>query len=394
MNPITIDSESELDLDDYDCDFGYQSTVKGIQEALEKWETDRESAYSIIKSVRKTSWEWDVLDIAEELSQQEKGTKERELAIYLISTSRHRYYDTSLQLAELLANESPTKACEVIHKALKKLDEEERLDRINYLCEHELPLFVEQAHKELRQMAIRGNTDAMHRLGYSYYYGESGYEKDWKLAYKWWKKSADLGNSHSMLELSIMLEHGEGIRCNRKKAFEYVKAAADAGLLRALTNLGYCYYWGIGTKKDVNAAVDCFKRVLEQKDCEVAAHNLAERYYAGEGVEQNYERAIELHRMAAKKEYPDSITRLGYMYIHGEGFPKNVKLGISYLRRAIKLGGARALCELGICYERGTGVPQNWEKAMELYEQSAANGYRFSRPEISRLMRKMQKKKN
>jgi len=386
--------EETIVLKELDDDRGtdYNEVARGIYDTLEKWDESKECVFDAIEKIREDALESDVLLVAKELARHEKGTKERALALHLFSTSDWRSWGDSLIYAELLVEDSPEEACKVIHTALDwEWDEDFCLDEIVKLCDHANPVMVKQAHKELIKMANDGYLDALHRLGYSYYYGKSGFEKDWTKAYKWWKKSADMGNEYSMLELALMYEHSQGTRRNRNKAFLYTKMAADKGYLRALTNLGYCYYWGIGTKKDVSAAVDCFQRVLDKKNCEVASHNLAERYYAGEGVVQNYAQAIYLHQKAARKGYPDSITRLGYMRIHGEGFPKNEKLGVSYLRKAIKLGGVRALCELGKCYEYGTGVPRNWKKAMELYEQSSKAGYKHTRSEISRLVRKMKR---
>lgn len=386
------DGSIVLDGDVEDWGPDYDEVVRDIYKALEKWDVGKKHVFDAVEKNREDAYESDVLLVAKELARHEKGTKEQELALYLFSTSDWLSWEDSLIYAELLLEGSPEEACKIIHTALEdEWDDAFCLDEIVKLCDHENPVMVNQAHKELIQMAKGGYLDALHRLGYSYYYGKSGFEKDWSKAYKWWKKSADKGNEYSMLEVALMYEHAQGTRRNRNKAFHYTKMAADKGYLRALTNLGYCYYWGIGTKKDVSAVVDCFQRVLDKENCEVASHNLAERYYAGEGVVQNYAQAIYLHQKAARKGYPDSITRLGYMRIHGEGFPKNEKLGVSYLRKAIKLGGARALCELGKCYEYGTGVPKNWKKAMELYEQSAEAGYKHTRSEISRLKRKMLK---
>lgn len=385
--------DEAMDLNELYEDFraDYDDVIRAINVALAKWDEGKDSVFATIKRIRDDAYESDLLLAANELARHEKGTKERELALHIFSTSRYRTLKNSLIYAELLVEESPDKSRKIIHEAIKEeWNEDFILEEIVKLCDHENPILVDQAHKELILMANLGNPDALHRLGYSYYYGKSGFEKDWTKAHKWWKKSADKGNEYSMLEVALMYEHAQGIRRNRNKAFLYTKMAADAGYLRALTNLGYCYYWGIGTKKDVTAAVDCFQRVLDKKNCEVASHNLAERYYAGEGVEKNYAQAIYLHQKAARKGYPDSITRLGYMRIHGEGFPKNEKLGVSYLRKAIKLGGARALCELGKCYEYGTGVPKNWNKAMQLYEKSAEAGYKHTRSEVARLKKKMQ----
>ena len=365
-----------------------------IKIALMKWEADKEGAQTVIKKIREWAWENELLEEAQELVLHDKGTNEWELGLYIFSSSRERAIKDSIKYAELILEGSPTKACRVIHDALKRESECERLDEIVELCEHEEPLFVKLAHKELRQMAISGNLDALHRMGYSYYWGKSGFVKDSRKAYYWWKKSADQGNEYSMHELSILYIDGDGTRCNYKKAYHYAKASAEAGCPEGICLLGFCLYWGYGTKRDFVGAVDCFQRAIALGEREVAAHNLAERYREGEGVEKDYEKALYYHRMAAEVKYPDSICCLGIMHILGQGIPIDYASGVKLLRRAEKLGSTRARFELGKCYEKGFGVPQNWNKAIEFYTPLAEEDYPGARGYLARLKRKIQRRTN
>ena len=172
MNPIAIYPDN--DLDDYEpprfADF--HATLVGILKALEVWKEDKQSALAIIKSVRKYASVKNLLAVARDLSlYAHDGTSELELAQYLLSSIRFHLFEDSLAYAEFIVDNTPTKACDIIHKALKKEEEDERIDKILELCEHKLPLFVELAHKELRQIAIRGNIRAMYVLGRSYFFG-------------------------------------------------------------------------------------------------------------------------------------------------------------------------------------------------------------------------------
>lgn len=313
----------------------------------------------------------------------------RQLAVYIFSSVRNRLIRHTLCYAELLAECHIEKACRIIREALKNEPEQARYDVISELCRSTVKPFVNLAHRELKRMALRGNKSAMRLLGYSYFRGLKGFARNYRQAFRWWKMGADAGCKICMLEVSLMYEHGEGIRPNRKKAFLYVRESACQDYLPAVCNLGYCYYWGIGTQRDFALAADCFRKAIELGDVTVSAHNLAERYYSGEGVEKDYEKAIYYHRMAARHRYPDSICRLGYMNIHGEGMAVNIKNGLRLLRQSVKLGGARALCELGTCYEKGLGVPKNLQKAMQLYAESDRKGYHAARRCMSHLKRKM-----
>lgn len=313
----------------------------------------------------------------------------RQLAAHIFSTVKNRRIMHTLCYAELLAECNIEKACRLIREALKKESEQKRYEVMQELCRSTVKPFVNLAHRELKRMALRGCKSAMRLLGYSYFRGQNGFIKSDKQAFRWWKMGADAGCEVCMLEVSLMYEHGEGMRPNRKKAFLYVQKSARKDYLPAVCNLGYCYYWGIGTQRNFALAVDCFRKAIELGDVTVSAHNLAERYYSGQGVEKDYEKAIYYHRMAARHRYPDSICRLGYMNIHGEGMPVNIKNGLRLLRQSVKLGGARALCELGKCYEQGLGVPKNLQKAMQLYAESDRKRYPEAKRCMSRLKRKM-----
>jgi len=67
--------------------------------------------------------------------------------------------------------------------------------------------------------------------------------------------------------------------------------AAEQGNAIAQNNLGVCYYYGNGIRKDYEKAADCFAKAAEQGNAN-AQKNLGLCYYDGEGVPQDYEKAV------------------------------------------------------------------------------------------------------
>jgi TPR repeat protein len=51
--------------------------------------------------------------------------------------------------------------------------------------------------------------------------------------------------------LAICYETGQGINENKKKAFEYYLIAALEGDKQSVYEVGRCYYYGIGIKKNM-----------------------------------------------------------------------------------------------------------------------------------------------
>jgi len=66
--------------------------------------------------------------------------------------------------------------------------------------------------------------------------------------------------------------------------------AVEQGDANAQNNLGVCYYYGNGIRKDYDKAADLFAKAAEQGNAN-AQKNLGLCYYDGEGVLQDYEKA-------------------------------------------------------------------------------------------------------
>ena len=55
-----------------------------------------------------------------------------------------------------------------------------------------------------------------------------------------------------------------------------------------------------------------------------AQNNLGVIYYFGEGVPQDYEKAVEWYSKAAEQGFAPAQSNLGYMYSDGEGVPQSL----------------------------------------------------------------------
>ena len=95
-------------------------------------------------------------------------------------------------------------------------------------------------------------------------------------------------------------------------AIEYYRIAAAMGNVQSLANLGYCYYYGRGCKKDLKLAFAYFKMAARFKNTD-ALYKLSTMYEHGKGVKKNDEIA-EYYLMTAfhsLNELPE-VARLDY----------------------------------------------------------------------------------
>ena len=71
-------------------------------------------------------------------------------------------------------------------------------------------------------------------------------------------------------------------------------------------------------------------------------HNLGLMYQTGQGVLQDYHKAIEWYKKAAEQGNTNSQNNLGFMQQNGEGVPKNYSESIKWYQKAACQGNAAA----------------------------------------------------
>ncbi len=102
--------------------------------------------------------------------------------------------------------------------------------------------------------------------------------------------------------------------------------------------------------------------------------SLAEMYYKGFGVEQDYKKAAGLLRKAAEQGNVSAQNQLGNSYYHGKGVPHDYKQAVRWYRKGAEQGDANSQIKLGIMYRDGKGVPQNFVLAHQWLNLAAAAG--------------------
>lgn len=304
-----------------------------------------------------------------------------------------------------------------------------------------LYLLTEEYEKSLlwaRKAAQQEEPLALFTLGRIYDEG-LGVEVDHIEGLKWLEKAADKGYEGAQNTVGNIYMNADYIKNDPQKAFKYYQMAAAKGHLEGMANLGWCYQEGLGTDvnllsaeewlrkaadgglqdaidilnnnplyssennetdlaPDPNSIVDedaeyqKAKLAYDQKDydtviniCTPLAENnnanalnlLGNCYFYGNGVKQDYKKAVEWYQKAADLGYAVAMRNLGNCYYNGNGVKQDYKKAVEWWQKAADLGDAAAMANLGNCYYDGNGVKRNYKKAVELYQKAADLGEVF-----------------
>ena len=92
-----------------------------------------------------------------------------------------------------------------------------------------------------------------------------------------------------------------------------------------------------------------------------------------------HEKALELLRRSAKKNYSYASAKLGIAYFEGDfGLKINYGIAHDYLKNACFTGDVTAMCYYGWIYAMSLGFEQDKYKAKYWFEKSIENGYEYA----------------
>lgn len=228
--------------------------------------------------------------------------------------------------------------------------------KIKYIREHVHKLKDREDVQYVIKNANEGEMYAMFNLAVCYHNGWGGFDKDYKKAFEWFTKSAELGHPDSIYDIGNMYYRQRGLQKDFEKAFEFFEKAANMNFIEGYNGLGQMYY---------NAQVP-----IKDGQYDSETHLLKNFYPA------NYKKAFECFKTAADVGYSYSIFNLGKGYFEGhfskDGKPDYNK-AIKWYSKAVEVGNKDAEFNLGWIYLNGIGgVKKAPFQAFELFLKSAA----------------------
>ena len=121
------------------------------------------------------------------------------------------------------------------------------------------------------------------------------------------------------------------------------------------------YYEGVSAyyRGDIVTTLREFRPLTEQ-DIATAQYNLGIMYHKGQGVPQDYAKAMKWYRKAAERGHVRGQYNVGVMYHKGLGLPQDYAKAAKWYRKAAEQGYHWGQNNLGTMYDKGQGVPQDY----------------------------------
>lgn len=262
---------------------------------------------------------------------------------------------------------------------------------------------LEKAQQSYYQAAQLGNPEGMNGLAMIYY--DMPDNKGDEQAFRWFSKSADLGDSLGLYYLAVMYENGFGTNVDKQKAWDLYLASSDQKFSPAYRKIAQLieegeapasftgreleYYIKAAERNDIDAIHDVIRFLENDPDrqkelfswCQRGAQlndgkcicKLGKLYFYGMGTEMDEFKAMNCFRKAETMEIPEAYYFLGLAYYEAKGVVSpNIQKAEEYFRKAAEAGYFDAIKAIAELYMQ-SGQENGYEKAIE-YLKTIAEG--------------------
>jgi TPR repeat protein len=160
--------------------------------------------------------------------------------------------------------------------------------------------------------ASSGNGSAAHSLGYCFDVG-LGVRRNSKLAMRWYLRAWRRGIATSATNIATIYRD----RGFFAQAVRWWQRAIEAGVREEAVEVGYCYQYGIGVRRNVRKAVDCYRSAIRARNImalerEAAMYHLAVLYLDGHPPKRAKAVAL-LERASKDDDYPEAMRLLALL---------------------------------------------------------------------------------
>ena len=201
-----------------------------------------------------------------------------------------------------------------------------------------------ESFKWTKKAAEQGEHQAQYYMGLSYFNGkaldEDGVVKDKEEALKWFSlslKGKGYWLSKAYLYLGEIYSDKKLMVYNSKKAIENYEIAAKLGERVALEELANCYFRGKFVQQDYNKAFTLYEALFKKYRNALTMYRLAFLYENGYGTDVQDKKVIWLYDYAGWKGNVQAQVRLGKIYEYGElGAQKSRSQACYWYKRAAK----------------------------------------------------------
>ncbi len=229
------------------------------------------------------------------------------------------------------------------------------------------------AYKMLALASDESFSPVEYELGNCYLEGV-GTGKNRDAALKKYTKAYEINNKNAeaAFKIGICTLKGYGVKKNDEKAFEWFCRGAELGSCSAAYMKGECFFFGVGITQELSVAAKCFEKsiALAKTDEEAipAIFALAQCLEYGYGVAKDLQRALELYKRVALQEYAKGCYHTGRLLLTSTD-ERAAKATRVLMLKAARNDYLPAMLVMGIFAHEGRGVPKNNEDAEKWYSR-------------------------
>ncbi len=221
---------------------------------------------------------------------------------------------------------------------------------------------------EIIELSNLNNDEAQVILSKMYMNG-LGLERNYLLGKYWAEKSILKNNSDGYNILGIINQNGYGVDKDINLAIDFYKKSVELKNNKAIANLGHLYFY----EKKYDLALEIYLKSTTE-DLFIN-RNLGMIYEYGLSTPINYKNAKIKYELAANLNDGFSQFRLANFYLVGRGIEKDTFKAIQLYERASLNNIYQAQNTLARIYIEGELVDKNYEKAINWLNQSIKGGF-------------------
>lgn len=221
-------------------------------------------------------------------------------------------------------------------------------------------LFLGDKHDEKQCISSLGD----------YYYNGKYLNKDLTKAKSYYDRAAKLLEPHAIGMLGLFLFNEE----KYSEAIEYFRSGAMYYDTNSMYYMAKCAYNGLGMEKDLILGVGLYQKLYDYDCTNIEIRKiLADAYFNGYGINQDYNKAKELYEML---DDDDSVFNLGLIY---KNYLKEYDKAIECFK---KVKNEKSQFEQALMLYNGLGMEENKNEAYFKFYACAMSKYAYSYPFI------------
>lgn len=200
-----------------------------------------------------------------------------------------------------------------------------------------------------------------------------------------WRTGAELGYPiHQYIYAKELDKAGK-----KEEALQWHRRAADGGESGSWFYVGLAYEEGKIVPKDCSYAAQCYEKGLKPSEGAGCYNRLGALYFDGNGVSQDYGKAVSLLTKACEMGSNWGCDYLGKAYFYGLGTFQDYARARGFLEK-VDWEDKEVFYMLGVIYAQGRGVPADIQKGVG-YLKKAGN-HKKAKEELTRYKRTLFRK--